>query len=50
MAVQEDAEESRRATDALEYCCFANSNLTKLATDIVKYSPVKPETPVITAY
>jgi hypothetical protein len=48
-AVKEDAEESRRATDALEYCCLANDNLTKLATELINYSPIKPETPVIIA-
>jgi hypothetical protein len=47
-ALQKDAEESKFATDALEYCCFANANLTKLATDLIKYSPIKPKTPVFT--
>ncbi|MEQ8996513.1 MAG: hypothetical protein RID53_08415 [Coleofasciculus sp. B1-GNL1-01] len=47
-AVQKDAEESKLATDALEYCCLANANLTQLATDLVKYSPIKPKTPVFT--
>jgi hypothetical protein len=47
-AVQKDAEESKLATDALEYCCLANANLTKLATDIIKYSPIEPKTPVFT--